>query len=97
MNALRALQDNLKIRRAAKEVYAALKKNRPKHLEMDRDPEIEAVFTRVLHDHPETTIVKTDQTMTICFRDDIDPTLSPELKQSLNDAGMLVNKDNNNG
>lgn len=97
MNPLRALQDSMKIRRAAKEVFAALKKNRPKHLEMGRDEEIEAVFARVLRDHPETTIVRTDQSLTLCFRDDIDPFVSPDTKKALSESGMVINKDNKRG
>lgn len=93
MNPLRIIQDSLKIRRAAKELYAVLLRVRPKGLELSRDPEVEAAFARVLHDHPEVTIVKTDMTITLVLRDDLDPTISPSTKTALHEAGMLVNKD----
>ena len=95
MNPLRIIQDTLKIRTAKKEVFALLKSQRPKGLELPykEGDELTIVALSLLKEHPHLTVVKTDTTMTLYFREDLDPTVSPETRQQLSAAGMLLTKD----
>lgn len=93
MNPLRLIQDTLKHRTARKEIYAALKRMRPRGAELPRDEEVEHVIARLLVERPELTAVRTEQTITIYFREDLDPTINPETREMLDSAGFILTKD----
>src|SRR5438067_1641123 len=92
---LRALFESSKFRRAQNEMFAALVKMRPRHIEFAFDPndegsnELLAVAEALVKKHNELAILNSGRTITLYFRSDLDPTLSPETREALVRGGMI--------
>jgi hypothetical protein len=92
---LRALFESPKFRRAKNEMYAALVKMRPRHIEFEFSPDDEgsnellAVAEALVKQRNELALLNSGKTITLYFRADLDPTLSPETREAMVRAGMI--------
>lgn len=84
-----------KQKQVEKELYDALRKARPRGVELPieaNDP-ISATLARaaeqLIKDHHELTIVKTMTTLSLYFRNDLDTSVSKTLRDSLVDQGLI--------
>lgn len=66
--------------------------SRPRGLELplDADPDLPAAVERLLKAHPELTVVRGAKSLSLFFRDDIDPTMNRETREFLTAQGNLV-------
>jgi len=94
---LRTIFRSPKQRQIEKELHAALKKIRgpSRGVEIPLDPSnpnnvlLAAACEQLVKDHPELTTITTGGTLTLAFRDDVDPLMDPATRAALQAAGNI--------
>lgn len=99
-NPIRLYLDSRVATQIAKELYAALRKARPNGIEIPDDPRVPQALLQLqklkvdgVPVWPRLEMVVTGQTKTLYFKRDLDPTVSRQTRESMEDAGLLIHGD----